>query len=151
MKAVLDTNVFISGIFWEGNFCSQIISKWRTGEFELVSSKEIIEELVKTLRNFKISMPEDKIQEWINLIIKNAMIVESSEKLEIVKEDPSDNRFLEAAIAGNADWIITQDNHLLKLKEYEGIKIIKPEEALKLAYGTKEEHIPSIVIGFISK
>mgnify|MGYP001615053912 CR=1 FL=1 len=130
MKAVLDMNVFISDLFWEGNFCSQIISKWRMGKFQLISSKEIIEELVKTLNNFNISMSEDAIQEWINLIIKNAILVESSEKLEIIKEDPSDNKFLEAAIAGNANFIISQDKHFLKLKEYRSIKIIKPEEAL---------------------
>lgn len=132
MKAVLDTNVFISGIFWEGNFCSQIIYKWRMDEFELVSSKEIIEELAKTLNNFKISMSEDKIQEWINLIIKNAIIVEPGEKIEIIKEDPSDNKFLEVALNGGADFIISQDQHLLKLRQYSNIKIIKPEEALEI-------------------
>ena len=130
MKIVLDTNVFISGLFWEGNFCSQIISRWRNGDFELVSSKEIIEELVKTLKNFKISMSEEMIQEWINLIIKNAIFVEPSERIEIIKEDLSDNKFLEAAIAGNVDFIVSQDKHLLKLREYQNVKIIKPEEAL---------------------
>jgi len=132
MKAVLDTNVFISGIFWEGNFCSEIISRWRIGKIELISSKEIIEELVKTLRDFKISMPEEMIQEWINLIIENSIIVEPFERIEIIKEDITDNKFLEAAIAGNANLIISQDKHLLKLREYQNIKIITPEKALTL-------------------
>jgi len=48
----LDTNVFISGIFWEGNFCSQIVTKWRNEKFELVSSVEILNELIKTLKEF---------------------------------------------------------------------------------------------------
>ena len=48
MKIVMDTNVFVSGIFWEGNFCSQIIEKWKNKKFEIVSSMEIIDELVKT-------------------------------------------------------------------------------------------------------
>jgi len=131
MKVVLDTNVFISGIFWEGNFCSQIISKWRMGEFELVSSKEIIEELVKTLRNFKISMPNELIQEWTTLIIENARIVEPVKMLEIIKEDPADDKFLEAAIAGNADLIISQDKHLLKLTQYQNIKKTMCHHTLK--------------------
>jgi predicted nucleic acid-binding protein len=59
MKGVLDTNVFISGIFWEGNFCSQLINKWKNGDFQLISSPLIIEELVETLRSFKIPMPEE--------------------------------------------------------------------------------------------
>lgn len=131
MKVVLDTNVFISGIFWEGNFCSQIIDKWRKGEFELVSSKELIEELVETLNSFKIQLDEEIIIGWKNTIIRNAIIVEPSEKIEIIKEDQDDNKFLETAIAGNIDFIISQDNHLLKLKEYQGIKIIRPEEFIK--------------------
>ena len=132
MKVVLDTNVFISGIFWEGNFCSQIISKWRNGYFELVSSKEIIEELIETLKNFKIAMSEYIIHEWVNLLVENATIVESAERLKVIREDPSDNKFLEAAVAGNAELIISQDKHLLNQKEYQNIKIIKPEEALRI-------------------
>lgn len=61
MRIVLDTNVFISGIFWEGNFCSQIIGKWREERFKLVSSPKLVEELVETLRSFKISMDEELI------------------------------------------------------------------------------------------
>ncbi len=132
MRVILDTNVFISGIFWEGNFCSQIIDKWKNKKFELISSIEIIDELVKTLRNFKIQMPEDMIEEWRNLIIKNSFIVEPTIKLDVVKDDPDDNKFLEAGIMGNLDFIVSQDKHLLKLKEYKKIRIINPEEALLL-------------------
>lgn len=56
MRVVLDTNVFISGIFWEGNFCSEIIELWKNGKFELVVSIELIEELMETLKSFKIQM-----------------------------------------------------------------------------------------------
>jgi len=130
MRAILDTNVFVSGIFWEGNFCSQIIDKWRNKEFELVSSIEILDELVKTLKDFKIQMPDEMIEEWRNLIIENSIIVEPTTKLDVIKEDPDDNKFLEAGVTGKANFIISQDNHLLKLKEYQGIKIVSPEELL---------------------
>lgn len=132
MRATIDTNVFVSGIFWEGNFCSHIIDKWKNKEFELVSSMEIIDELVKTLKDFKIQMPEDIMGEWRNLIIENSIIVEPTIKLNVIKEDSDDNKFLEAGVAGKVDVIISQDKHLLKLKEYQGIKILNPEEALKL-------------------
>ena len=132
MRLVIDTNVFVSGIFWEGNFCSQIIDAWKNRKFELVSSMEIIDELAKTLRNFKIQMPEDMIEEWRNLIIENSVIVKPTIKLNVVKDDPDDNKFLEAGATGKVDFIISQDKHLLKLKEYQGIKIVSPEEALEL-------------------
>jgi len=132
MRIILDTNVFVSGIFWEGNFCSQIIEKWKEKRFDLVSSIEIVDELVKTLLDFKIQMPKEMIKGWQKLIIENSAIVEPTIKIDFIKEDPNDNKFLEAAITGNADLIISQDKHLLKLKEYEGIRILKPEEVLSL-------------------
>jgi uncharacterized protein len=131
MNIILDTNVFISGIFWEGNFCSQIINAWRDKKFILVSSIPIIDELTNTLKDFKIKMPENLIREWRNLIIKNSIIVDSKIKLNITKHE-EDNKFIEIAISGNADYIISQDKHLLEIKEYKEIKIITPEEFLKI-------------------
>ncbi len=132
MRVVLDTNVFISGIFWSGNYCSQLIDKWKNKEIELVSSLDIVEELIETLRNFKISMPENIIEEWRNLLLNNSILIQSSTKMEAIKEDPEDNKFLETAIDGKADFIVSQDKHLLNLKEYQGIKIVKPEEAVNI-------------------
>ncbi len=131
MNVVLDTNVFISGIFWEGNFCSQIIGAWKKGKFTLISSISIIEELTEILKDFKIQMPSDMIEAWRNMIIQNSIIVEPKSKINLIEHD-SDNRLLESAIEGNAEYIVSQDKHLLDLKEYQGIKIILPEEFLKI-------------------
>jgi len=136
MKMVLDTNVFISGIFWEGNFCSQIIDKWKKGSFQLVSSPKIVEELVRTLGSFKISMDRELIEEWKNLVIENSIIVDSATAIEAIKDDPEDNKFIEAAVYGEADFIVSQDNHLLKLKEYNKIKILNPEKAVLILQGS---------------
>ena len=130
MRAVLDTNVFISGIFWEGNFCSQIIDKWKRGKFQIVSSPKLIEELVETLRSFKISMDEELIEEWKNLIIENSIMVDPIVAIKLVKDDSEDDKFIETAVYGEADFIVSQDKHLLELKEYNKIKILKPEEAV---------------------
>ena len=132
MRGVIDTNVFVSGIFWEGNFCSQLIEKWKSKKFELISSMEIIDELVKTLKDFKIQMSDSMIEDWRNLIIENSIIVESTSKIEVIKDDPDDNKFLEVAVDGKAELIVSQDRHLLNLKEYNEIKIVKPEEAVNL-------------------
>ena len=68
----------------------------------------------------------------MDLIIRNSIIVEPKEKIVIVKDDPKDNIFIETAVAGDVDYIVSQDNHLLKLKEFRGIKIITPEEFNKI-------------------
>ena len=131
MKIVLDTNVFISGIFWKGS-SNKVLANWREGKFTLVTSLETISEIIKVLKDFKIRLSDDMIKEWVDLIVRNSIIVDPKEKIAIVKDDPKDNMFIEAAIAGNVDYIISQDNHLLKLKEFKGIKIITPEEFNKI-------------------
>ena len=82
--------------------------------------------------DFKIKLSDDMIKEWVELIIRNSISVEPKEKILAVKDDPKDNIFIETAIAGNADYIVSQDNHLLKLKEFREIKIITPEEFNKI-------------------
>ena len=131
MKVVLDTNIFISGIFWKGS-PNKVILNWREGKFTLVTSLEAVSEIIKVLKDFKIRFSDDMIKEWVDLIVRNSIIVEPKEKIEIVKDDPKDNIFIETAVAGNVDYIVSQDNHLLKLKEFRGIKIITPEEFNKI-------------------
>jgi uncharacterized protein len=131
MKVVLDTNIFVSGIFWKGS-SNGVINNWREGKFTLVISLESVSEIIKVLKDFKIKLSDDMIKEWVDLIVRNSIIVEPKEKIAIVKDDPKDDIFIETAIAGNADNIVSQDNHLLKLKEFRGIKIITPEEFNKI-------------------
>lgn len=68
----------------------------------------------------------------VEKIIAIATLVEPVEKLNIVKEDPDDNMVLECAKAGKVDYIVSNDKHLLKLKEFEGIKIVTPKEFLQI-------------------
>ena len=129
LRVVIDTNIFISGIFWKGK-SYQILNLWRRDKFSIVISAETITELIRVLRDFKIKLSEDAIKELVTLILENAIMVYPQERLNIVK-DESDNRFLEAAIAGNAKCVVTQDNQLLTLAEFRGIKILNPADFLE--------------------
>jgi len=92
----------------------------------------MIAELIKVLNDFKIKMPKEMIKEWIDLIMINSIVAEPKERINIIKEDPKDIIFIEIAVAENVGYIVSQDNHLLKLKEFRGIKIISPEESNKI-------------------
>ena len=131
MNIVLDTNVFISGIFWKSD-CNKILNYWKEGRFTLISSLDILSEFTKVLKDFKIKLSEDSIKGWIELIVSNSIMVQNLERLNIVKDDPKDNVFIETALVGKADYIITKDKHLLKLREFKNIKIISPEEFLNI-------------------
>jgi len=131
MRVVVDTNVFVSGIFWKG-ISNKIINFWREEKFDLVTSLKNVEELIKVLRYFKISMSNELMKEWINLLVENSIIVDVIGNVKVVKDDPTDDKFIETALNGNADYIVSQDRHLLDLKEFEGIKIVTPQEFLKI-------------------
>lgn len=133
MKIVLDTNVLISATFWDGD-SNKIIEKVERKEIELVLSKDIIEEFAKVLDyreiKEKIKNKNLEMKRTIEKIISLSTIVDPIEKLNIVKEDSDDNKILECAKAGDVDFIITNDAHLLRLKQFEKIRIIPPREFL---------------------
>ena len=93
MKVILDTNIFISGIFWKGS-SNKTITNWKEGKFTLVTSLEGVSEIIKVLEDFKIKLSDDMIQEWVDLIVRNSIIIEPREKIEAVKDDPKDNIFI---------------------------------------------------------
>ncbi|MEK6894432.1 MAG: putative toxin-antitoxin system toxin component, PIN family [Nanoarchaeota archaeon] len=131
MKVVLDTNVFISGIHWRGD-SAKIIDAWIDDKFELISSEDVLQELAKTLLNFKKPLSQEDILHWISLIASKAIIVTPTVQFEAVKVDPDDNKFIDIAVEGNAEYIVTQDKDLLDIKEFQGIKIVKPQEFLRI-------------------
>ena len=65
-------------------------------------------------------------------MIQISIFVKPKKRIQIVKDDPDDDKFIEAAVEGRAKYIISQDKHLLRIKEFEGIKIMKPEEFLTI-------------------
>lgn len=116
MKVVPDTNVLVSGTFWKGN-SDEIIRKVENKEVEIVLSEEIIEEYQEVINRDEIM---DKIvnknlilNRSVQKMINNSIIVESKQKFDIV-EDKKDNKIIECAVEGNVNYIISQDNHLLK-------------------------------------
>ena len=136
MKITLDTNVLISGTFWEGE-AFRIIQLIQQKRIVCFLSKEILAEYERVLHGDEIvektyeTHPSAKAA--VIKIAELCNIVEPKRKISVVKDDPSDNKILECAAEAHADYIVTYDaRHLLKMKEFEGIRIISPAELLKL-------------------
>ncbi len=134
MKITVDTNVFISATFWYGD-SHRIIELGEKKKIDLILSKEIIEEYAGVLKydeiRDKIKNKNLEMKYTIQKIVSISTLVKPKVKLAIVKEDPDDNKILECAKEGKVDFIVTKDRHLLKLGEFEGIKIVTPEDLLK--------------------
>ena len=131
IKAVLDTNIFVSGIHWAGS-SERILRGWIEGKFKHITSISIIEEIIKVLMAFKVPLDAADISWWESLILERSTIVFPKEVIRLIERDPDDNKFIEAAIEANANYIVSQDNHLLTVKEYRGVKIVHPDEFMEL-------------------
>ena len=130
IRVVLDTNVIISAIFWRGS-PYRVMKKALQRDFILVISPDILEEVSERLK-YKFNLPRDEIETLTNILLSYSDIVEPTTKVNVVKADENDNKIIECAIDGEADFIVTGDHHLLELKSYKSIKIITPAEFLEL-------------------
>ena len=137
LKVVIDTNVFISGVLTKGGNPSVVIKMWkRTRKYQLFYTEEIIEEIIIVMTELNVDV--SLVKDWDKTIRKNTILAVPTRKIEAIKEDPPDNKFIECAVESHADYIITGDKHLRRLKEYEGIKIINAAEFLEILKTYKE-------------
>lgn len=132
VRVVLDTNVLISALFWHGNEY-EILRKAFEGEFELLISRAIISEF-KGVLSEKFGARRDWIGKVANILTANSVMIHPKHKLNIIKDDESDNRVLECAVEGGANCIISGDSHLLKLQEYRGIRVLRSEDFLEALF-----------------
>ncbi len=135
ITVVLDTNVLVSATFWTGaSFC--ILELIGQGKVKIVISKTILEEYNEIVNSDEIiQKPAYQHQRItsVHKVIQLATLVDPKEKIRFIKDDPDDDKFLEAAVEGKADYIVTQDKkHILPIKEFQGTKIVTPEEFLSL-------------------
>lgn len=129
IRLVPDTNIIISSLFWRGN-PHELIKKGILGEYQLVTSAEILEEVVDKLRN-KFQFPEESILELIDILMTYCHVVDTVSKFDVVR-DNKDNKIVECAFDGKADYIVTGDPDLLELAEFKGIKIVKAKKFLEI-------------------
>ncbi len=134
MIVVLDNNVFISGIFWKGA-THRIIELAEKGKIEIFTTLEILEELSNVLRrekfNFLFKEGKTNIEEVFKKVLELVKVCVVRKKVKVIKEDPSDDKFLACALASQASFIISGDKHLLSLKKFQDIFIVSPNEFLR--------------------
>lgn len=130
MKAVFDTNIFISAFVVPGSQGEKAFLLARQKLFEPYTSVPILTETANKLRE-KFNQSEEDIKEALKMISRAAEVLKPSIKLNVLEDIP-DNRILECAVEANADVIVTGDRHLLKLKKFQGISIVRLADFLRL-------------------
>lgn len=130
VKVVLDTNVIISGLIFQGKQ-RQVLNLFYKGSITVCISLPILKELGDVLYK-KFNWDKKRVHSTIVRIRNKAIQVNPREKISAVKED-ADNRILECALESHCQFILSGDKkHLLPLKQYKGIRILPTAEFLKI-------------------
>ena len=127
MKAVLDTNVLISGVIATGVPHEVLVAGFE-GDYRMVVSVETLQEFRETLQKYpdRFGMDNDEIQAEVETVRYFAEFVDPDEDIDAVEPDPDDDKFLEAATAGEVDFVVSGDAHLLDIGSFRGIEIVDP-------------------------
>ncbi len=130
MKVVFDTNIFISAFVVRGSLGEQAFLLAQQKRFDLCTSVSILTETARKLRG-KFNQADEDITGALKLISRASTVYKPSVRVDVLADAP-DNRILECALAAGADLIVTGDRHLLKLKKYQDIPIIRLADLLRM-------------------
>jgi uncharacterized protein len=125
VRIVLDTNVFVSGIFFSGP-SSRILEAWRDGRIELAVSPDILDEYLRVGNELSKQFPSIDLSPILSLVTIHAMMFKPPKLPGQVCEDPDDDMFIACAIASKSKVIVSGDKHLLKVADFGGVLIVKP-------------------------
>ena len=129
MKVVLDSNVIVSAAINPKGIPAEIIRTWRAEAFTWITSAELLTELERVFWYQRVLLyrawTDDQVMEFLLEAQQSAALVTPSDRLAIIR-GPSDNRLLETAIAGEADYIVSGDRDLLSLGRNENVEIVTP-------------------------
>lgn len=130
MRITVDTNVLVSALGWNGAEAA-VIDMVLESRIELCLSAQILSEFYRVVKYPKLGFTGEEIDGFIGRILPCVLFVNPIKNIYVIDADPDDNKIIECAIAGESEFIISGDRHLLKLSEYEGIKILRAAEFLK--------------------
>ena len=135
LRAVLDTNVYVSGTILSRGTPFALLEAWRRQAYLLITSEAIIAEIERVLRYPRIrdgyGVGEHDVVRLVESLRADALVVPGDYEVSGVSPDPNDDKFLACALEAQADCIVTGDPDLLGLGRYQGIDILRPHEFLE--------------------
>ena len=135
MRVVLDTNVFVSGIFFRGP-PARILSAWREGRILPVVSAEILGEYRRVGQVLAARFPTIDLEPFLTLLVTHAEIALAPPLRKQVCDDPDDDKFLACAIAACARVVVSGDRALGRVSGFHGVEVLTPRRFV-------EEHLGS--------
>ena len=129
MKAVIDTNVVLAGLANRKGAAFKILKRFVRRQFQWVTSQPILDEYQRVLL-ISQKVPSTRLQIFLHLLGKRSLFVQTPGNLQVCK-DPDDDKFLETAVAGAADFLVTKNLKHFPYKSFQGVRIVKVATFLK--------------------
>lgn len=124
-RVVYDTNVLVSALGFGGTPLDALLTVFED-DYQLLASEETLEELSRVMAYERLPVIESEREQYVSILRNEADIVSTTPQVNEIVADPDDNIFLECAIGGNADYIVSGDDHLLELRSFRGVEIVTP-------------------------
>ncbi|MCO5185676.1 MAG: putative toxin-antitoxin system toxin component, PIN family [Anaerolineae bacterium] len=136
-RVVVDTNILVSGIIKPSGLTGAVLRQLRDGNFTILYAPVLLDELVDVLNRPRICdkyrIAHEDIKTIVALVMLRGEGVTPDRKISVCR-DPKDDMFLEIAVAGDADVIVSGDEDLLVLNPFEGIQIVAPRDFLHMLH-----------------
>jgi len=130
VRIVVDTNVIVSALLSPGSVPGKVMEAWDSSNYSLMISEPLLAEYLLVLERPRLQTKHHKSSAEIHALIHRfrteGRMVQTDRKLRVVRADPDDDIIVATAVAGNADFIVSGDRHLLEIGEHAGIRIIPP-------------------------
>ena len=143
-KVVLDSTVLVSAFLAKTGVSAELLHKAKDGGFDMCLAEEILEEVQRALLQYqKIRKRYHYSDQTVIQFVQNlrivAHLITELPSIEVVNSDPNDNMVVACALKARADYIVTRDNDLLSLGNYEDIKVVTPENFMGILRGGKHK------------
>lgn len=131
MRIVLDTNVIISAIIRNGK-PRKLLRIGIDDKYEILLSKEMLEEISSVLQRPKFKMTKDKVHHVVSALTMSSEVVTVTSNFKAIKNDPDDDIIINTAHDGKADYIVSGDDDILNLENFRGIRIVSVDDMLRI-------------------
>lgn len=135
-KVVIDANLFVSALISKKGNPARLLQLWSEWAFLVIISEQMLKEMQRVLQypriKNKYNLKDEQIAQAVDTIKKFAIILPDVIILDVVKEDPDDNKVLACALAAKADYIVSGDKALLSLGGFEDIPIVAVKDFLDI-------------------
>jgi uncharacterized protein len=130
---VLDTNILASGAISSTGTVSNIVDAWRSGQFRVIVSSPILDELARTFQKpyFRRYLTDTQSSRFLKLLRKRAAVSPITVSVHGVATHPEDDVILATAVSAKVDYLVTGDSKLERVGTYQGVAILSPRRFLE--------------------